>query len=259
MPNTQVPEGTPISMDNELEAQFLIAGTKQDSTKFGYVVGHLDRRQMEEVEDIISNPPAERKYEAIKGELIKRLSDASSQRVRKLLESEELGDRTPSQFLQHLRQLAGKNVPDEFIKTPWMNRLPTSTQRVLAVSTEQSLTRLAELADRVHEIDPGRNRVSQVSENTEPPVQASTTAMPACQMTALRQEIQQLKTAIREIFLDKGRRRQRSRHRNYSRGRGTNSRERRDDSERNDVCWYHRRFGAHARKCRAPCKSAQRN
>ncbi|KAJ8974393.1 hypothetical protein NQ317_011236 [Molorchus minor] len=152
MPNTPVAEGTPVTMDNEvhrvslrvppfwsekvalwflqLEAQFLVAGIKQDSTKFGpprqSTNGGIIR--------------LEGKYEAIKGELIKRLSDSSSQRLRKLLESEELG-------------LAEKNVPDEFIKTLWMNRLSTSTQRVFAVSTELPLTHLAELADRVEPRD----------------------------------------------------------------------------------------------------------
>ncbi|XP_018573267.1 uncharacterized protein LOC108912511 [Anoplophora glabripennis] len=147
----------------QLEAQFSIAGVRQDSTKFGYVVGNLDSRYIEEVEDIICNPPAQNQYETLKSELIKRLSDSSSQRVRKLLESEELGDRTPSQFL-HLRKLAGKNVNEEFIKTLWMNRLPTPTQRVLAASLQQPLADMAEVADRVHEIGPSRSQVSQVNE-----------------------------------------------------------------------------------------------
>ncbi|KAJ8914237.1 hypothetical protein NQ315_003602 [Exocentrus adspersus] len=90
--------------------------------------------------------------EDILNELIKCLSDSSTQRVRKLLESEELGDRTPSQFLRQLRNLAGNNVPDDFIKTLWMNRLPASClpacMCVLAVSLSLPLTEIAGIADR---------------------------------------------------------------------------------------------------------------
>jgi hypothetical protein len=61
-------------------------------------VGQLDQRSLEEVEDIICNPPAEGKYQKIKEQLIKRLSDSDAAPVRKLLETEELRDRTLTQF-----------------------------------------------------------------------------------------------------------------------------------------------------------------
>ncbi|KAJ8981264.1 hypothetical protein NQ317_014575 [Molorchus minor] len=69
--------------------------------------GSLDSRQTDLVEDIVSSPPNKGKYEKPKTELIKRLPNSSSQRVIKLLEREELGDRKPSLFMRHLRQLTG--------------------------------------------------------------------------------------------------------------------------------------------------------
>ena len=86
----------------QLEAQFMIAGITREATKFGYVVAHLEPKYVMEVEDIIDSPPENGQYEALEAALIKRLSDSSSMRVRKLLEGEEIGDRTPSQFLRHL-------------------------------------------------------------------------------------------------------------------------------------------------------------
>ncbi|XP_018577122.1 uncharacterized protein LOC108915547, partial [Anoplophora glabripennis] len=199
----------------QLEAQFSIAGVRQDSTKFGYVVGNLDSRYIEEVENIICNPPAQNQYKTLKSELIKRLSDSSSQRVRKLLESEELGDRTPSQFLRHLRKLAGKNVNEEFIKTLWMNRLPTPTQRVLAASLQQPLADMAEVADRVQEIGPSRSQVSQVNVKEDVPVSIQTPAN--SKLATLREEMQQLRLALQEIRAGKQQRRRWSRPRSRSR------------------------------------------
>ena len=55
---------------------------------------------MEEVEDVIENPPEEGQYEALKAALIKILTDSSSMRFRKLLEGEEIGDRGQPGFCQ---------------------------------------------------------------------------------------------------------------------------------------------------------------
>ena len=60
---------------------------------------------MEEVDDVIENPPEDGQYEDLKAALIKRLTDSSSMRVRKLLEGEEIGDRTPSQFTSRVHPL----------------------------------------------------------------------------------------------------------------------------------------------------------
>ena len=69
------------------------------------------------MEDILEEPQMERKCERVKTTpLIKRLSDSTSRQIRKIIERGELGDRTPSRFLRHLRGMAGKTVPEEFVK-----------------------------------------------------------------------------------------------------------------------------------------------
>ena len=115
----------------QLEAQFMIAGITREATKFGYVVAHLEPKYVMEVEDIIDSPPENSQYEALKAALIKRLSDSSSMRVRKLLEGEEIGDRTPSQFLRNLRNLAGTSVNEE-------------KGRIAVVSQDSAITALKE-------------------------------------------------------------------------------------------------------------------
>ena len=223
----------------QLEAQFSIAGISRDSTKFGYVLANLEPKYVEEVEDVIENPPEEGQYEALKAALIKRLTDSSSMRVRKLLEGEEIGDRTPSQFLRHLKNLAGTSVNEDFLQNLWMTRLPVSTQHVMAGMSDKSLTAMAEVADRVHEIRPEKGRISAVSQDNA--------------IAALKEELMQLiHLEISAISRTQGQH-QRSR----SRGRGQpgfrRTSQNRDSSKNSRICWYHNKFGEKATKCREPC------
>ncbi|KAF2890670.1 hypothetical protein ILUMI_15503, partial [Ignelater luminosus] len=117
---------------------------------------------LEVIEDVIVSPPTAARYEEIKNELIKRLSASQEQRLRQLLEREEIGDRTPSTFLRRLRSLGDNTVSDDLIKSLLLNRLPTTLQAILAVSSETSLNKLAELAVKINESTP-RGQVASVS------------------------------------------------------------------------------------------------
>lgn len=111
---------------------------------------------------LLLSPPATGKYDKIKLELIKRLSATHEQRLRQLLEREEIGDRTPSTFLRHLRSLGAATIPDDLIKPLWLNRLPSTIQAILTVSIDTSLDKLAELADKINESTP-RGQVTAIS------------------------------------------------------------------------------------------------
>ncbi|XP_045530711.1 uncharacterized protein LOC123718339 [Pieris brassicae] len=137
---------------SQMEAQFTLANIRTDETKFFYVVGNLDAQYAAEVEDVISYPPPADKYDKLKAELIKRLSASREKKVKQLLMHEELGDRKPSQFYRHLLNLAGPGVPEEFLRTIWTSRLPSSTQAIIASQSKTDLTELAELADRIHDV-----------------------------------------------------------------------------------------------------------
>ncbi|XP_033231683.1 uncharacterized protein LOC117182689 [Belonocnema kinseyi] len=158
----------------QLEAQFSIANITKDSTKFGYVLANLEPRYVEEVEDVIEDPPESGKYEALKIALTKRLSDSSSIRVRKFLEGEEIGDRIPSQFLRHLKNLAGTSVKEDFLQNLWLTRLLVSTQHVMAGMRDKPLTEMAEITDRVHEIRPEKGRVDTIDHSGDKRYQQAT-------------------------------------------------------------------------------------
>lgn len=148
-----------------LEAQFASARITKDDTKFNVVIANLGEKYVEQVEDVVMNPPAVEKYEHLKNEVIKRLTESDSSRVRKLLESEEIGDRTPSQFFRDLRKLTTPSIPDDFVITLWKTRLPASTQRVLAASADTNVTAIVEMADRIHEIKPEQERITAVAKD----------------------------------------------------------------------------------------------
>lgn len=109
----------------QVEAQFILAGIVAESTKYNYIIGQLDQRTAIEVEDLIINSPVEDPYTKLKNALIQRLSVSQEKRVRQLLSDEELGDRKPSQFLRHLRSLAGTAFSDDdIVRQLWLRRLP---------------------------------------------------------------------------------------------------------------------------------------
>ncbi|CAH2088152.1 unnamed protein product [Euphydryas editha] len=146
----------PATWFAQVECQFNIAGIVTDQTKYDYVVAQLDSRIIGEVEDIVTQPPLKNKYLTLKAELIRRLSSSEEQRVHQLINEEELGDRRPSQFLRHLRSLAGVTLSDEnILRQLWMRRLPQHLQAILAAQAELSLEKVVELADKILEVSPG--------------------------------------------------------------------------------------------------------
>ncbi|KAJ0169633.1 hypothetical protein K1T71_014818 [Dendrolimus kikuchii] len=168
--NFKVPPFSPEDPDlwfALLEAQFDNFGIKDDAEQFRQAITNLDICYAKAVKDVIINPPKQLKYEKLKYELVRRLTTSHENKVRQLLTHETLGDRKPSQFLRHLQDLAGLNVPEDFLKSIWSSRLPQSIQTVLASQPSHSLEQLADLADRIQEITAPGN-VASTSSGCQP-------------------------------------------------------------------------------------------
>lgn len=224
----------------QIESQFAISNITTDATKFNYVVAQLESQYAAEVEDIIISPPPPDKYNKLKEELIKRLSVSRQKKVKQLLSQEELGDRRPSQFLRHLRHLAGPNVPDEFLLSIWTSRLPNNVQYVVASKPNDPIEELADLADRVYDL-------------ATPHVAAA--SAPDSQMAALMKQVSELTREMKDLKSQlNGSRQSRSKHRQSSKSRNRSSSQRSQSSYRKyPECWYHAKFGDHATKCVKPC------
>ncbi|XP_039765343.1 uncharacterized protein LOC120637573 [Pararge aegeria] len=221
----------------QLEGQFALANITSDMTKFYYVIGHIEHQYAKEIKDIIVNPPAAQKYDKLKSELINRLSASKASKIKQLLRHEELGDRKPSQFFRHLRDLAGAEFPDEYLHTIWISRLPVNVQTVLAAQRSATLEEQAELADRIMDIA-----------SSKPNVHASVSPSPVDD--DLRKEVSELRRQI-ERLTSKFSNRSRQSARQPQRGR---SRSRSQSSYRKyPVCFYHSKYGNQANKCVRPC------
>lgn len=224
----------------QLESQFHISNVTQDITKFWHVVSQLESRYAALIEDIITDPPANAKYDTLKTELIRRLSSSQQSKIKQLLEHEEVGDRTPSQFLRHLRSLAGTTVSEEFLRTLWLSRLPQDYQAILVAQSDLSLEKVSDIADKIHETRTPM-QVASTSRSRQTPNEAS---------PVNEQLVEQIKLLTTQI--DKLTRRadfrsstNRSRSREPSGTRSSQS-----DSPN---CWYHEKYGENAQKCRPPC------
>lgn len=230
----------------QVESQFALSGITSDDTKFYYITGNLEARYAADVRDILLDPPATERYQLLKTELIRRLGTSQEKKSRQLLEHEEIGDRKPSQFLRHLRGLAGTAVPDELLKTIWLGRLPASMQAILVTQAEAGLDKMAELADAVSDALPERRHVTAVSADSfEPMLERLTIHMTAKMgelVNGLRQEIAAVNDRVSARGSRSRERRSPSRQRARSRGHG-----------KDGICWYHWRFGADATRCEPPC------
>ncbi|KAL0867491.1 hypothetical protein ABMA27_000911 [Loxostege sticticalis] len=229
----------------QIEGNFFISGITADSTKFYHVIAQLDHQYAAEVKDIITAPPKENKYEKLKNELIKRLSESQEKKVKQLLVHEELGDRKPSQFLRHLQTLAGQNIPDTFLRTLWSSRLPQNIQTVIATQPNTTLEAVAELADKVYEIAPPTPVLASIGPGTSSHVVSELSK----QIEELTRQVSSLQGQVRSNNRGRfPRRRSATPNRNRSRS---------DSNHRNNGhCWYHSHFGAKARKCTTPCSYA---
>lgn len=132
-----------------LETYFKFARSASDELKYSATIGNLDETILAQVKDIVVDQPETGRYERIKSELVKRLADSDGTEMKKLLETEEIGDWMSSQYYRHLKKLS-LMVSDEFVLTPWKIHLPVDVQLVLAVATDSKPKALTELADRVH-------------------------------------------------------------------------------------------------------------
>ncbi|XP_022198462.2 uncharacterized protein LOC111055518 [Nilaparvata lugens] len=236
----------------QIENQFTLANITSDDTKFSYVAGNLDSKYAAEVRDILTRPPTTMKYEKLKTELIQRLSASQDQKTRQLLEHEEVGDRKPTQFLRHLRALAGTVVPDSVLKPLWLSRLPASTQAILATQQNSDFDALAVLADAVLEANP-RPSISEtaVATNSVEQMMERLTLLMTAKMGEIANTLRQEIVAVAEVQHENRSRRSNFQSSPHSRSRSAS---RSGNGDRDGICWYHRRFGDQADRCTSPCQ-----
>lgn len=237
----------------QVESNFAIANVIRDETKYHHLVSSIDPDTLSSVSDILLNPPISGKYDALKTRLIAEFSASENEQIRQLISELHLGDDKPSHLLRKMRELGGKNVNDELLKTLWFQRLPSEIQTILSISSE-SLDNLARMADKISEVrnpvsDTGVFAIGRTATSSNHRIDSSS------EISALRNEIATLSKQVQRL----SRSRSKSPFNRYRdiKKRGCSRDKSREHNE--GYCYYHKHFGKNARKCRDPCTYQSEN
>jgi hypothetical protein len=84
-----------------------------------------------------------------------------------------MGDRTPFEYLRHIRNIAGTSQDKDslLLKSIFLERIPSFMRAIIAHMTDQSLDYLADTADKIHNAIGNESNlsVSQKLDPTAPP------------------------------------------------------------------------------------------
>lgn len=223
----------------QVEATFTTRRITSEKTRFDYIIASLSPEVATEIRDLILKPPDTTPYKVLREQLIRRTAASEQRRLQQLFNSEELGDRKPTQLLRRMQQLLGDRASltdSTFLRELFLQRLPPNVRMVLAsTSATATLEEIAELADKVVEV-----AAPTVAAASAPPFPELLT-----EIEQLRAEVQKLQTSVQHLT-------RQSRGRSHSRSRHASPAPL-DQS----TCWYHQKYGTNARKCTPPCNFTQ--
>lgn len=268
----------PTSWFQQFEAKLRIAHIADDA-QYDHLLAVLNKAAKEPVTFELQNPPEENQYNWLKQLLIEGHGKSRKQRVQQLLEGTRIGDRKPSVFLAHLRELAPDTVQDDLVKEIWWKELPETVRTVLSCMGTVTLRELATAADAVHAEVYKRSTISAVSSRGRSPSRREVSnsnhrresRSPSRPPTSSTEEklltmISELQKKVDALTSDRSRSRDRSHSRGHFRGSSGNrgppqhrgrSNSRHRQPQEPGVCWYHSQFRENARKCELPCKFAK--
>ncbi|XP_041986157.1 uncharacterized protein LOC121738268 [Aricia agestis] len=89
---------------------------KNQSQLSQMVIARLEKEVIEQIADLLYNPPETNEYQALKDRLISAYEESDSRQFQTLLSDMELGDQKPSQLLRRMRNLARNKVPDSTLQ-----------------------------------------------------------------------------------------------------------------------------------------------
>lgn len=235
-----------------IEAQFESRKITSERSKYFHVVSHLSSSTAQLVKNIISSGFADGKLEQLKQALITNFAETATEKFEKLISSEPLGDMKPSLALNKIKALASDTVTEEFIKKLWLMRLPQSIKQVLSASSDP-LDNLSQMADRMWEVA-DRGTICSVSQGN--PLDKT--------LQSIQQQLQKMANRLNAIENTRTTRRDSTPHRSRNRSQSNKrTNDANDKSERDaadtDVCWYHRKMGERAKRCRSPCTFKPKN
>ncbi|XP_043193668.1 uncharacterized protein LOC122366003 [Amphibalanus amphitrite] len=245
---------------SQVECALGVAGITDDLTRYQVLVVNLPTEVAVQVRDVISSPAPS--YATLTAALRERLAQSRASRLEALLRHQQLGDQRPSELLRRMQgelAMAGVLPADNgLLRTLYKQRLPQSARAALSLLPEDiPLPELAAAADRFMEANTPALSVSAVHQAPQPPNQSALDQLTAS-VAALTAAIGQMQTDVTSLRQGNyGQQDQQHRYRGRSNSRHSRARspsQRRGQQQQlNQLCFYHHRFGAAARKCSEPC------
>ena len=210
-----------------------------EEDRYNLVLPQLQREELNQISDILLQPPASLKYTTIKERLISVYEPSQAQQLQQLLSSENWGESKPSILLRCIQELAVVNkLPDNVIRNLWVTKLSPMTQAICRANESLSLAALAKIADAVDE--------STASYNVAAVDTADTARISSLeeQVKSLKLQLENLSQAPRTSRFQTPLRRDRTPPPN---------RRLSPTARVHSWCYYHQRFANRARQCRQPC------
>lgn len=230
-----------------LQVEAILAQQKAgDQANYNMVIARLGKDEVRQVADILENPPADKKFEALKTRLLSVYEETEAKRLQQLMSDMELGEQRPSQLMRRMRDLARDKIPDDTLIYFWQGHLPPSVRAVIVSADSKNLETLASIADKVMETF-RPNEVAAIqgtSRQKSPP------------KDFIMAELAKINDRISELA--NSRERDRSQGKNNSQGRArsrsrNNSRSGKTPRSADWLCFYHYRYKTKANKCVQPC------
>ena len=132
----------------QAEAQFALKDITVDETKFYHVVASLTSATAGRVVSLLERPPTRNKYTTLKAHLLDTFGLNESERARQLLSLPGLGDRKPSELMDHMLALLGDHQPCFLFKELFLQQLPDQVRLALANSAITDFRLLSREADK---------------------------------------------------------------------------------------------------------------
>ena len=210
------------------ESQFHLKNITASSTKFHHVVASLPQKEIDNVVDIIRNPPAADPYSALKSRLLQTHSSTDYARCESIMSLPLSGDMLPSALLSRMRAL----LPIEhqeclFLRYAFLRQLPSDVRSHLVHDKTVDIAVLSQRADEIYR----SSLSSRSSVNAVDSVLAVNA--PSSRQNRRPQRSQRASSPV-------------ARH---SQTPAAPSR----CSTSPSSCWYHAKFGTKALSCQSPC------
>lgn len=237
LPLPQLSSSNIESWFTTMDFWFTASGITSDKQKAATVLAALDPSVIAQLPDVISTMPLTERYNFVRTKIIEHFADSEQRRLNRLLSDLPLGDKKPSELYYEMKRVAGTTLGEAALKGLWIKRLPDFVQPVVAASSG-SAAEFTKIADSILDAV-STNQVHAVATHTHG-------------------DIEDLRAAVASLTkrFDKFTTRSRSRNREpRSRSRHKSS----TNENTSDECWFHRKYGRNAQKCRSPCRHKKRS